>query len=342
MGELMLAADSLLPVGRTTSDAEQRLRNFLRDREAYADNTFRDLVSVIRLYADWCSQRGAAWFPIEEELARMYLLDMYENGLASTTVDKHYAMLNMLLKQAGLPTLTDSQSVSLAMRKIRRDAGTGGEERTGQAIPLRLDDLRLLNVLLLRSGRTVDLRNLTFLYVAYNTLLRISEIGRIRVRDLEIEGDNVTINVSHTKTIVSAAGLTKSLSAVTSGLVIDWLEKSGLADHPEAILFPPVRKNGAVAITDKPMSTPAMEKIFSDAWLELRREPAPMNKGRYSTWTGHSARVGAAQDMSDHGTTLVEIMREGTWRSPATVMGYLRKTKANKGAMSKLLDENDQ
>lgn len=342
MGELMLAADSLLPVGRTTSDAEQRLRNFLRDREAYADNTFRDLVSVIRLYADWCSQRGAAWFPIEEELARMYLIDMYENGLASTTVDKHYAMLNMLLKQAGLPTLADSQSVSLAMRKIRRDAGTGGEERTGQAIPLRLDDLRLLNVLLLRSGRTVDLRNLTFLYVAYNTLLRISEIGRIRVRDLEIEGDNVTINVSHTKTIVSAAGLTKSLSGVTSGLVIDWLEKSGLADHPDAILFPPVRKNGAVAITDKPMSTPAMEKIFSDAWLEMRREPAPTNKGRYSTWTGHSARVGAAQDMSDHGTTLVEIMREGTWRSPATVMGYLRKTKANKGAMSKLLDENDQ
>jgi integrase len=341
MGELILAGDSLFPVGHTTSDAEQRLRNFLRDREAYADNTFRDLVSVIRIYADWCRQRGAAWFPIEEELARMYLIDMYENGLASTTVDKHYAMLNMLLKQAGLPTLADSQSVSLAMRKIRRDAGTGGEERTGQAIPLRLDDLRLLNVLLQRSGRTVDLRNLTFLFVAYNTLLRISEIGRIRVRDLEMESDNVTINVSHTKTIVSAAGLTKSLSGVTSGLVIDWLEKSGLADHPDAILFPPVRKNGAVAITENPMSTPAMEKIFSDAWLELRREPAKTNKGRYSTWTGHSARVGAAQDMSDHGTTLVEIMREGTWRSPATVMGYLRKTKANKGAMSKLLDESD-
>jgi integrase len=341
MGELILAADSLFPAERNGSEAEQRLRNFLRDREAYSDNTFRDLVSVIRIYSDWCRQRGAAWFPVDDEMARIYLMDMYDSGLASTTVDKHYAMLNMLLKQAGLTTLAESQSVTLAMRKIRRDAGTGGEERTGQAIPLRLDDLRLLNVLLSRSGRAVDLRNLTFLFVAYNTLLRISEIGRLRVRDLEIEGDNVTLNVSHTKTIVSAAGLVKSLSAISSRLVIDWLDKSGLSDHPEAILFPPVRKNGAVAIVEKPMSTPALEKIFSDAWLELRREPMPVNKGRYATWTGHSARVGAAQDMSDHGTTLVEIMREGTWKTPATVMGYLRKTKANKGAMSKLLDEKE-
>ncbi|MCV6038696.1 integrase, partial [Escherichia coli] len=83
---------------------------------------------------------------------------------------------------------------------IRREAATEKGERTGQAVPLRWDDLKLLDVLLSRSDRLVDLRNRAFLFLAYNTLLRMAEMSRVRVRDLEQTGDTVTLHVSHTKT----------------------------------------------------------------------------------------------------------------------------------------------
>ena len=62
-----------------------------------------------------------------------------------------------------------------------------------------------------------------------------------------------------------------------------------------------------------------MEKIFSDAWALLGKSDATPNKGRYRTWTGHSARVGAAIDMAEKQVSMVEIMQEGSKRHLSTV-----------------------
>ena len=63
---------------------------------------------------------------------------------------------------------------------------------TGQAIPLRCGtNLKLLETSCCPGQkRLVDLRNRAFLFVAYNTLMRMSEISRIRVGDLDQTGDN--------------------------------------------------------------------------------------------------------------------------------------------------------
>lgn len=63
----------------------------------------------------------------------------------------------------------------------------------------------------------MDLRNRAFLFVAYNTLLRMSEMSLIRVRDLEIMGDTVY-----------------HIPKKQPPPVNDWLEVSGLAAHPDA------------------------------------------------------------------------------------------------------------
>ena len=228
--------------------------------------------------------------------------------------------------------------MSLAMQRIRREAATEKGERTGQAIPLRWDDLKLLDVLLSRSERLVDLRNRAFLFVAYNTLMRMSEISRIRVGDLDQTGDTVTLHISHTKTITTAAGLDKVLSRCTTAVLNDWLEVSGLRQHPDAVLFPPIHRSNKARITTTPLTAPAMEKIFSDAWGLLNKRDATPNKGRYRTWTGHSARVGAAIDMAEKQVSMVEIMQEGTWKKPETLMRYLRRSGASVGANSRLMD----
>lgn len=341
MGDLILKSESvgfLNAVGSQHRAAAQNFLHFLRDQGAYSKNTLRDLRLVFDAWTRWCSARQLSWFPIDPEAVREYLLQLYNSGRASTTTDKHYAMLNMFLAQCGQPSLATSKSVSLLMRRIRREAVTENNEQTGQAIPLHWDDLRLLDVLLSRSGRLVDLRNRAFLYVAYNSLLRMSEMARIRVRDLEMIGDTVTVHVGHTKTSVTAAGLEKRLARCTTTILEDWLKASGLADQQDAVLFPPVHRSNKAKVTDKPLTAPALEKIFSDAWQLLGKRDADANKGRYRTWTGHSARVGAAMDMADKQVSIVEIMREGTWSKPETLMRYLRKSSKKTSANSKLMD----
>lgn len=322
----------------TAEDVANNLRKFIADKAAYSENTFRDLLAVIRRWAFWCNDRGVAYLPIDPELAREYFLEMAESGLASSTIDKHYAMMNMLCRESGLPELRGSVDLKRALKRIRREAVMQGE-RTGQAVPFRLQDLQLLSHVLGRSDKLADQRNLAFLYVAYNTLCRLAEISRIRVCDLEIsENGHVIINLSHTKTMVTAAGVVKHLSRAAAGQLLHWLAISGLSDHPEAVVFGPVRHNNTAGVSEKPMSAPATEKIFKDAWDLLGKDPVPDNKGRYTKWSGHSARVGAAMDMAERDATMTQIMQEGTWRDPKTVMRYLRRSESQKGRMSGILD----
>lgn len=325
----------------SAEDVANNLRKFLTDKAAYSENTFRDLLAVIRKWAVWCNDRDAAYLPIDPDLAREYFIEMHECELASSTIDKHYAMMNMLCREAGLPGLKDNNDLKRALKMIRRESVMKGE-RTGQAIPFRLQDLHLLDHLMGKSDKLADQRNLAFLFVAYNTLTRLSEISRIRVRDLEIrENGHVVIDLSHTKTIVTAAGVVKHLSKVAARQLLHWLTLSGLADKPDAIVFGPVRHNNTAGVSDKPMSAPATEKIFKDAWDLLGKQPENGNKGRYTKWSGHSARVGAAIDMAERDATMTQIMQEGTWRDPQTVMRYLRRSESQKGKMSGILDGNE-
>jgi len=332
---------SVIPAELTTltpQDVANNLRRFIADKAAYSENTFRDLLSVIRRWATWCNARGLTYLPIDPELARIYFLSMSESGLASSTIEKHYAMMNMLCKQCGLPQLLLNVDVQRAMKRIKREAVVSGE-RTGQAIPFRLPDLQLLSHIMGRSDKLTDMRNLAFLYLAYNTLCRMSELSRIRVRDLDIdESGHVIVNLTHTKTMVTAAGVIKHLSKAAAAHLLRWLDVSGLINCPDAVIFGPVRHNNTAGISEKPMSAPATEKIFKDAWDLLGKEPVKDNKGRYSKWSGHSARVGAAMDMAERDATITQIMQEGTWSDPKTVMRYLRRSESQKGKMSGILD----
>lgn len=332
--------DSGLPAltGLTPGEVERNLRAFMADRDAYSENTFKKLMVVIRSWSAWCAQQEIPALPVVPSHARAYFIHLHETGAASSSIDTHYAMLNMLMRISGLPDLKNSNEVLLALKKIRRRSVMGGE-KTGQAVPFRFTDLQIASHILGQSDRIADLRNRAFLFVAYNTLLRIQEIARIRVKDVSVNDERVILELTHTKTVLTAAGVIKHLSLPASRVLRQWLKVSGLYEHPDAVVFSAVRKNGTVTVTEKPMSTPAMEKIFQDTWRLLGKSDEPANKGRYVMWSGHSARVGAAQDMAERDVSMTQIMHEGTWAKPETVMRYLRKLKNKNSAMSDIMEK---
>ncbi|MCT8348843.1 tyrosine-type recombinase/integrase [Photorhabdus temperata] len=191
------------------------------------------------------------------------------------------------------------------------------------------------------SDRLKEIRNLAFLFIAYNTLLRISNIARLQVKDLIFNRDgSVMLNIGYTKTIVDGQGITKALSPRASASLLRWLNVAGLIDHHDAYIFCKVhRVNKAIITTAKPLTRPNLERIFSAAWAVVQGDKKGVeNKGRYTTWTGHSARVGAAQDMTESGYSLAQIMHEGTWTKAETVLGYIRHIEAKKSVMIDLVE----
>lgn len=322
------------------SDLTAKLREFVQDRDAFSPNTWRQLLSVMRTCARWSQEHGRSFLPMSSPDLRDYLSFLQSEGRASTTIGTHASLISMLHRHAGLIPPNAAPLVFRTLRKINRSAVVSGE-RTGQAVPFCLQHLLALDPIWSHSASVRDVRNLAFLHIAYSSLLRISELARLRVRDVSrAEDGRIILNVGWTKTVIQTGGLVKALSSASSLRLVEWLNLSGLKSEPDAFLFCPVhRSNQATMISGSPLSTPALEAIFTHAWKLIGPVgQANTNKGRYSGWSGHSARVGAAQDMAKKGYAVAQIMQEGTWKKPETLMRYLRNVEAHKGAMVEMME----
>ena len=324
---------------RIDADVKRNLAALVRDKNAFADNTWSSFESVISLWARWCADKKLQWLPIEAECMREYLMEMHTNGLSVATVRQHYSMMCKLHRHAGLPSLVDNPAVNLAMKNITRTAVQGGE-RTGQAIPFRLRDLHQLAQAYGMSKDLADKRDLAFLSVAYNTLLRISELSRVTLRDVENGPDGrYVLRIGYTKTTLTPDGVVRTLSKDVSRRLKNWIDASGITDQDQYI-FCPVDRWGKPRLKAKsPLTNAAMEKIFSRAWRMIRGLPGePDDKGRYAVWTGHSARVGAAQDMTASGSSLANVMKQGGWKRVDMVMRYIRNLEDADNDLNRMLE----
>ena len=70
-----------------------------------------------------------------------------------------------------------------------------------------------------------------------------------------------------------------------------------------------------------------------------RIKAACAHAGLRGRWSGHSPRVGAAQDLARYGFTLLETMHAGRWSRPETVSRYVRGIAAGYGAMARMHDD---
>ena len=324
-------------------DISQRLASFVNQREAFSSNTWKQLLSVMRVCWRWAQENHRSFLPMLAEDLQDYLLHLQNAGRAASTISTHAALISMLHRNAGFIPPNVSPVVVRARKKINRKAVSSGE-RTGQAVPFCRVDLNRLDKIWQASPRLQLKRDLAFLHVAYSTLLRMSEMSRLRLRDISrTEDGRIILDVGWTKTILHSGGIVKALSARSSQRLTEWIDAAGLNDEPDAVLFCPIhRSNKIVSVTTTPMSAPSLEDIFCRARKAIcEKEHVKTNKGRYAGWSGHSARVGAAQDMARKGVPLAQIMQEGTWTQTQTVMRYIRMVEAHKGAMVALMEEDD-
>ena len=302
---------------------ETALANFARHAEqargAYAPNTERALRADVASFTGWCATAGLTSLPASPDTLARYV-GALAGHRAPATIRRAVSSVATFHRAAGLPSPAASQAVVLALKRLHRAQG----RTQAQASPLirALVD-RMLDAA--GSGPRAA-RNRALLAVAYDTLARRSELVALEMADVTMEPDgHGTVTIRRGKTDQEGRGMVRYLAADTMRILQAWLEAVGLR---QGEIFRAVGKGGA---SGRPLDPGDVARVFKQMARAAGIDPAVV-----AGISGHSSRVGAAQDMVRHGIELPAVMQAGGWKTAEMVSRYTARLDARRSGAAKL------
>lgn len=157
------------------------------------------------------------------------------------------------------------------------------------------------------------------LSLGYELLTRRSELVALRTEDLEERADGTfRVLIRRSKADPFGEGRIAFTSHRTADLLRAWLDLRG-PDIPW--LFCPVYQGKPV---HRDLSTTTVKRLVKQAAKQAGLDPEEING-----FSGHSMRVGAAQDLLQRGFDTAAIMRAGGWKSVNVLARYLEQAEHN-------------
>lgn len=353
----------ILPVDTAAVVHPDLLRRLLEAEQAgqgaYAANGDRARVADTRRWVAWCAERGCCPLPASPGDVATYLRE-HAATCRPATLARWASTIAFRHRQADVADPTKTEPVRLALRAIRRGAAgvseartragtpkggtagaddsqsapsiqsppTGGAQR--QALALREATVRRIEDVLARraAGGPLplgDLRDLAMLRVARDLLARRSELVALTVADVhEADGGDGsgTALIRRSKTDQEGEGAVGYLAPETMGALRAWLAAAGITRGP---LFRAVNRHGQVAA--RALGADDVSRRFKRLAALAGLDPTQVS--------GHSARVGMAQDLVGAGFGLPEILQAGRWKTATMVARYARAQAARHGAVAR-------
>ena len=306
--------------GHCEAAVAEQLERFVQAAQgAFSPNTERALRSDLRLYAKWCAEHRVRALPSSAETVAAFV-DAMADTRAPATVRRYVTSIAIAHRAIGCETTLESPVVKLALKRMHRSKGRRQGQAKGLTWPLRE---RLLEV---AGGRLIDARDRALLAVAYDAMLRRTELVSLQVEDLleEMQGHG-TLLVRRSKTDADGQGATLYIAPDTVALVRAWRERARIESGR---LFRSVTKSGRLG---ERLDASQVPRIFKAMACQAGLPPELVEG-----LSGHSARVGAAQDMVAVGIELPAIQQAGRWKSGAMVSRYGERLLARRSAAAQL------
>ena len=273
-------------------------------RSGLSENTERALRSDLAIYTAWCDARGRSALPASPETVAAFVDDMAASR-APATVRRYVASVAAAHRSVGRGKPAGSEAVKRALRRMHRRKGRRQQQAGGLTWPLRE---RLLEV---SGDRLIDARNRALLAVGYDTMLRRSELVELQVADLVVEVDGAaTVLVRRGKADPEGRGAAVYLAADSVALVREWLGRAGVADGR---LFRSLRRG----TLGERLDASQIPRIYKGMARRAGLPPEVVDG-----LSGHSTRVGPAQDMIASGIGLPAILHAGRWKTTTMVNRY--------------------
>ena len=280
---------------------------------AYAPATIRAYKANFEQFIHFCEDGFISPLPAEPQDVARYISKLTGSGLKSSSIRISIAAISSIHKLNSLEDPTQHPSVKIESRRMHRTLGRYSQQAFGITAPI------LEKMLCATSNNIRGIRNRALLLLAYDSMCRRSELVSLRITDIKRdELENCTqmkVRLRKSKTDQELQGRWIFLTQRSADALSLWLSQAKLKD---GFLFRGI--NNAIDITQE-LKSSQINRIYK----RLAKD-ANLPKEIIDHISGHSMRVGAAQDLLRSGASMPMIMNKGRWSKTDTVMRYLENT----------------
>ena len=286
-------------------------KTIIKIEGAYAPSTIRAYRADFGDFIHFCGDRNANALPAEPNLVVLYICQLTESGRSSASIRRALCGLSAIHKLNRFDDPTKDPDVALEMRRMHRKLGRS----SNQAGSINADTLDKL--LLATDDSIRGIRDRALLLVAYDTLCRRSELVSLQVKDVKINTKNgietSSILLRKSKTDQDSTGKWLHLSQRVHKALMEWMNKL-----PEGQEYLMVGIDRGGRVSSNSLGSGQINRIYK----RIARN-AGLDELVVEGISGHSMRVGAAQDLLNSGASMPIIMQRGRWSKTDTVMRYL-------------------
>jgi site-specific recombinase XerD len=276
---------------------------------AYAPSTIRAYKSNFENFIKFCDGINQEALPASSEVVVTFIKSISDGRLKSASIRMAVASIASIHKINRFNDPVNDPDVKLEMRRMHRHLGRESNQAYGinkglldKMIAATTDDLR-------------GARDKALLSLAYDTLCRRSEIVSLDIEDIIIVNDQMKIRLRKSKTDQDGLGKLISINNETQKNLLLWLQESRLISGK---LFRSIKNNGQFATS---LNKAQINKIYKKLAMKVE-----VNEEIIIKISGHSTRVGAAQDLLKSKASIAQIMQKGRWSKIDTLMRYIDNT----------------
>jgi site-specific recombinase XerD len=285
---------------------------FKRLEGAYAPATLRAYYTDVQKFTDYCELEGLQPFPANADTVCNFIAAQGVD-LRPGSVKRCLCAIRKIHQLLRLPDPTAKEDVNLAMRRLRR--AKVGRPRQAKG----MTRAHLERCLAVQPDSPWGLRNRALLSLGYDLLTRRSELVALQTSDIEFrEDDTLRVLIRRGKADPFGMGRIAFSSRRSADLIGAWLAWRGPDIAP---LFCGIYQGKPI---NRPLGTTKVKLIIKEAAAAAGFTPEDVR-----AFSGHSLRVGAAQDLLCAGFDTAAIMRAGGWRSTNVLARYLEYAEHN-------------
>jgi site-specific recombinase XerD len=276
--------------------------------DAYATNTIRAYRADFEELIVFCNQSKLSALPAKPATIAKFIESVTNTNISSASIRRKIVSIAAIHRWANLNDTTKSPEVKLALRKMHRKLG----RLCAQAEPINKNRLQIM-----LSATEDDLRgerDRTLLLLAYDTMRRRSELSSLLISDIRATNTGASILLRRSKTDQERLGTWLHITEPTYRQIQTWIIDANISSGK---ILRGIKGNKKIT---NGLTGSQIGRIFK----RLARSAGIDNK-TVSKISGHSIRVGAAQDLLLAGASLPQIMAKGGWTKVDTVMRYIEK-----------------
>jgi site-specific recombinase XerD len=297
--------------GQITMNAHEILAKTIHKIEgAYARSTIRAYKTNFERFIQFCEKQSISSLPANPVDVANYVAQLTKSGLKSSSIRIAVASISSIHKLNLLNDPTQHPDVKIEMRRMHRMLGRSSKQAYGITAPL------LERMLITTRNDLRGVRDRALLLLAYDSMCRRSELVSLKVEDIELSETNdyteMKIRLRKSKTDQELQGRWIQPSERSAKAITEWIIQAKLDG---GYLLRGI--NNANDITNE-LHSSQINRIY-----KRLAKAANLPGEVIDRISGHSMRVGAAQDLLKSGASMPLIMNKGRWSKTDTVMRYL-------------------